>query len=155
MQDVCGCADQNVLFRLHSLPSLIPLPNPFKTLSPSGEQVCQQPPGYKPCLGSETNQANCSREAWEGGGTVGGSRHLSSGAQSSDGGRRQHATLLHFSHVCIGAFCMSVLQYMCIPLAFSSVSFHSFANCRFSVFSFSVFSFRFCQFSFSRNGMLS
>ena len=39
VQDVCGCADQNVLFRVRSLPSLIPLPNP-KPLSPSGKQVC-------------------------------------------------------------------------------------------------------------------
>ena len=85
----------------------------------------------RPCLGSKTNQANCSREALGGGGggTVGGSGLVSSGAQSSDGGRRQLATLLHFS-------LMSVLQYMCIAPAFSSVSFHSFANRRFSVFSF-------------------
>ena len=39
VQDVCGCADQNVLFRVRSLPSLIPFPNP-KPLSPSGKQVC-------------------------------------------------------------------------------------------------------------------
>ena len=28
MQDVCGCADQNISFRLRLLPSLVPLPNP-------------------------------------------------------------------------------------------------------------------------------
>ena len=94
-----------------------------------------------PCLGSETNQANCSREALGGGGTVGGSGHVSSGAQSSDGGRRQLATLLHFS-------LMSVLQYMCIAPAFSSVSFHSFANRRFSVFSFQFSVFGFASFHF-------
>ena len=63
-----------------------------------------------------------------GGGTVGGSRHSSSDAQSSDGGRRQHVTLLHFSHVSVCAFCLLALQYMCIPHVFGFVSFHSFCK---------------------------
>ena len=99
-----------------------------------------------PCLGSETNQANCSREALGGGGG------LSEGVGIS-------ALALSLRTVVADSLprcCTSVSCQSCSTCALRLLSVLSvFTPLQTVGFQFSVFSFRFCQFSFSRNGMLS
>ena len=71
LHDMCGlCDPKHCVVRFLACSPQLPVTNSLKLELYALRAIkgSLAPPGYKPCLGSETYQTNCSREAWGGGG---------------------------------------------------------------------------------------
>ena len=117
LHDMCGlCDPKHCVVRFLACSPQLPVTNSLKLELYALRAIKGSlAPPYKPCLGSETYQTNCSREAWGGGGGFPGRGDLSA--------LRPAIAASVSSHVM-----QSLLSVMSVLCAFSHVRHVSFAH---------------------------